>query len=170
MFLFELLCLIFIVASTSLLKLLGFKKVALKLCLYTIAISIANFVGNSFGHFLVSDFLKINVFSTKSLILEKVYSTVISAVGTLILFLILFFILKRIFAVIDGKMERTLQSVIVDRIWGAIGGLCIGITNGSSFFEVAIIVFTVIAVSKCIDKTSTYVDSMLTFRTIRNLN
>lgn len=170
MLIFELICLFLIGALTCLLKLLGFKKVALKTCLYTVAISVAIFVSKRFGNFLVSDPLKINAFSSKSLISEKIYSTVISAVGTLILFIILFFMLKRIFAVIDGKMERTLQSMIVDLIWGAIGGLCIGITNGSSFFEVAIIVFTVIAVSKCLDKTSTYVDSMLTFRTIRNLN
>ena len=170
MFVLESICLIIIVFSMFLLKILGFKKIALKLCIYTVAISLASFVGKRFGHLLLSDFLKFDGVSAKELLSEKIYSTVISTLGTLILFIILFFLLMRIFAIIDGKMERRLQSVIVDRIWGAIGGLTIGVSCGKSFFEVAIIVFTVITVLKCIDKSSTNVDDMLIFRTIKNLN
>ena len=60
--------------------------------------------------------------------------------------------------------------MIVDRIWGAIVGLSIGISSGSSFFEVAVIVLTVITVFKCMDRSVEYVDNTLTFRTIKNLN
>ena len=170
MFIIELLCLVLISASTCLLRHLGFKKLSLKISLYTIAISLATFVGKRFGHFLAFDFLDLKVLRTNSFLLKKIYSTVISAVGTLILFIILFFLLKRIFAIIDGKLERRLQSVIVDRIWGAIVGLSIGISSESSFFEVAVIVLTVITVFKCMDRSVEYVDNTLTFRTIKNLN
>ena len=147
----------------------GKRKTVFRICAFAIVIIMAKLVGARLGKILLSDIVKIKENSLGFTLSEKFYSTLISTLGTLIVFLILFFILKKIFSIVEGKMERKLHSVIIDRLCGTLDGL---------FFDVAavvvnkivVVIFTVISVVRCDREHPEYVDNTSIFKLSRNLN
>ncbi len=99
----------------------GLKKTAFRISAFVAIILLAKLIGKKVGHFLLSNIVYAKITNLNIEISEGTGDTIISALGTLTVFLLLFFILKKIFAVVEGKMKPSLQSVIAERIFGASG-------------------------------------------------
>ncbi len=144
----------------------GCKKLIFKFAAFAIAMIFAKLIGQKFGHFLLSDFIKLDIGELS----DKVNGTIISVLGTLILFLLLFVFLRLIFKVVEGKFEKSIQSVIVDRICGALVGFVLGVAVVFVFTEIVSIVITIVATIKCDTEIFDIVDNSIIFKLSRNLN
>ena len=163
-------CLAIIGAAVVVCSIKGLRKIFFKISAFVLSILIAEFIGSRIGYFLLSDLIHINLPTLDSDVTEKISNTIISTLGTLIVFLLLFFILKKIFAIVEGRLERKLHSVIVDRILGALTGLFFGVAFVFVFTEVVVIIFTAISAIKRDIEVFKYVDNSIIFKFFRNLN
>ncbi len=157
---------ILIISSVAICVFKGFKKIIFKLAAFAIAMVLAKFIGQSFGNLLLSDFIKFDIGSVS----DKVNNTIISILGTLIVFVLLFVFLKLIFKVVEGKFEKNIQSVIVDRLCGALVGFVLGVAVVFVFTEIVSIVLAIVATIKRDASVFKIADNSMIFRLVRNLN
>ncbi len=156
----------FICAAIVFCSFKGIKKVIFKTAAFVISIIVAKLIGEKFGDLLLSEIIDLDV----GILSEKVNGTIIAVLGTLILFVLLFVFLRLIFKVIEGKYEKNMQSMIVDRILGALVGFFIGVAVVFVFTEVVDIVFTVIATIKQDTDIFDLIDDSIIFTLLHNLN
>ena len=148
----------------------GLKKVIFRVCAFAVAAIMAKLLGARLGNFLLSDIITFDKSKLDADASEKIYNTLISTLGTLIVFLTLFFILKKIFRVVEGKMGRSLQSIVIDRLCGALVGLFLGVAFVFVFTETVSIVFATISLIKRDTQIYLYIDNSIIFKLFRNLN
>ena len=115
----ELICLIISGASVVFCSVKGLKRSAFKISAFVVVIIFAKGIGKRFGYFLLSDIIYKKIADMDVGVSESTGNTLVSAFGTLTVFILLLFILKRIFALVEGKMKPSLQYVITERILGA---------------------------------------------------
>ena len=94
-------------------------------------------LGSKYGKLLIPDidFIDIENKLMERHITEKINSAIVSALGTIILIISLNILLKQIFKVVDGRLEKTLYVEIMDRICGAVDGLFVLYEIGSISIE-----------------------------------
>lgn len=82
-------------------------------------------IGNKCSKLLLPNFNSIDVDSKllEKSVIEKINSTVVTLVGTIILIISLNIMLKQMFRIVDGRLEKSLYVEIMDRIRGAVDGL-----------------------------------------------
>ncbi len=82
-------------------------------------------VASKCNKLLLPDFNSIDVDGNllEKSVIEKINSTVITLVGTIILIISLNIMLKQMFKIVDGRFERSIYVEIMDRIRGAVDGL-----------------------------------------------
>lgn len=117
-------CLFIIGFSVMLSLVCGTKKIKLKIYSFLTIIFTSVFLGNKMSGILFSDIVKTYGLKVESAFVKAAVNILASALGTLLIFLCLFRILKRIFAIVDGKIERSLNCIIIDTLLGAMTGLC----------------------------------------------
>ncbi len=161
---FDYICMALVGASVVICALKGMKKVFFKMAAFIISVILAKLVGSKIGHLLLSGIIDIEAPSS------KLSGKIVSVLGTLIVFVLLFVFLKLIFNVVEGKMGHSIQSLIVDRLLGALVGLFIGVAVVLVFTEIVTVVFTVIALVKRDNDVFDITDSNIIFRLVRNLN
>ncbi len=159
-------CIALIGGSVVICALKGLKKIIFKIAAFVISVILAKLVGGKIGHLLLSDIININFGSLSS----EINGRIISILGTLIVFILLFIFLKLIFKVVEGKMGQNIQSLIVDRLLGALVGFFIGVAIVLVFTEVVDIVLSVISLFKRDADVFDVVDNTIIFRLVRNLN
>ena len=162
----DIICIAIIAACMMICLIKGFKKVIFKLSSFVIAMILAKLFGNRIGKALLSKIIDIDIGAFS----DKLNSAIISALGTLIVFVMLFVLLRLIFKVVEGKMERSIRSVVVDRLWGALTGFIIGVAFVFVFTETVYIILTTVSAIKCSTEAVEYIDKTIIFKFFRNLN
>ncbi len=159
-------CIALIGCSSLICAIKGLKKIFFRLAAFVISVILAKLVGNKVGYFLLSDVIDVNLGSASS----EINNRIISILGTLIVFALLFVFLKLIFKVVEGKMGQNIQSRIIDRLLGALVGFFIGVAVVLIFTEAVSIVLTVISLLKGDVDAFEIVDNTIIFKLVRNLN
>ncbi len=159
-------CIALVCASIVICTLKGLKKIFFRIAAFGISVILAKLIGSKIGHFLFSDVININLGSLS----EKISNKIISVFGTLLVFILLFIFLKLIFKVVEGKMGNNIQSLVVDRLLGALVGFVIGVAVVLVFTEAVDIVFTVISLIKRDAEVFDVIDNTIIFKLVRNLN
>ncbi len=159
-------CLILLCASVVICAIKGLKKIIFRVAAFVISMILAKLLGNKIGTLLLSDIIRLDIGSLS----DTVNGTIISLLGTLIVFLLLLIVLKLIFKVVEGRMGQNIQSMIIDRLCGALVGFFIGVAVIFVFTEIVDIVFTVISLFKNDTEIFELADNTIIFRLFRNLN
>lgn len=131
-----------------------------------VALLVAKLTGRIFGKFLLSKVINLNI-SSLSFGVSFALTTLI---GTIVVFLQLFFMLRLIFKIVDGKMEKDLYSLVLDRLNGALAGFFIGVSVVFSFTELVFAVLAIITLAKNDIHTADRADRSVIFKLARNLN
>lgn len=103
----------------------GFKSKIFKSLSFAYICVFATCIGSKYSKLLLPNFNVIDIENNlleKSLT-EKINSTIVTLVGTIILIISLNIMLKQIFKIVDGRLEKSLYMEIMDRIRGAVDGL-----------------------------------------------
>ncbi len=162
----DFLCIAIIVVFTAICAFKGMKKIIFRMVAFIVAMLVAKLLGYKIGNFLLSDIIQIDIGPVSN----RVKETIISVVGTLLLFVILFIFLRLIFKVVEGKFEKNIQSIIIDRLCGALVGFLLGISIVFVFTEVVDAVLAVIAFVKKDIEVFNIAEESIIFRLFRNLN
>ena len=132
----------------------GFKCKMFKSLSFAYTCVLAGCLGSRYGKLL---FPNIDVLNIENKLLEKnltekINSTVVSLLGTLILIISLDILLKQIFKVVDGRWERSLYVEILDRLRGAVDGLFVLYKIGNISIDSNIEISRKITVECLLDK------------------
>ncbi len=163
---FDYICFVIIGAAVMLCAFKGLRKIIFRLAAFIVSMIVARLIGDKIGNLLLSDVIQIDI----GPISEKIKSTIISSLGTLVVFILLFIFLKLIFKVVEGKFDQNINSVIIDRLCGALVGFFLGVAIVFVFTEVVDIVITIIATFKKDGEIFDFVQKSIVFRLLRNLN
>ncbi len=144
----DIICVAVIALSTIICLFKGFKRIIFKICSFVIAMYVAKIFGCRLGNFLLSFFSTEGNNVIDPALLEKLSSSMVSAIGTGIIFIVLYIILRLVFKIIAIKTERSAGSVIIDRLLGAVLGLLLGTAIVFVFTEIAEFVLSAIAYFK----------------------
>ena len=118
----------------------GLKRLSFRLCAFIVAMLMAKLSGHYLGDFLLSDIIQIESGLFGEKLTEKINDVLVSLLGTLILFIWLSVLLKRIFAIVEDRMERSYRVAFIDKIWGALTGIFDGMAFAFVFTEIVTIV------------------------------
>ncbi len=165
----DIICLVIIAASVIICTLNGLKKIIFKICSFFLAMLLAKFLGFKFGNFILPEAIKDNQLFGAELS-EKINDSIASVVGTIIILVVSFIILRLIFKVIEFKLGSNLQSIVINRLLGALVGLFAGVAVVLAFTEVVNIVASVAAFINQGDVFFDAIDNSVIFRFFRNLN
>lgn len=157
-------CVAILGVSTVFCTFKGFRKLIFKTIAFVLAIMLAKLIGLYLGKAVTSGIINFGGVS------KQLSHTFISALGTIIAFLLLSFILKKIFNIVDRKIEPNIQSAITNRILGALAGLFLGTVFVLAFAEIVVTVFTVASMLKSSSEPLEYIDNTIIFKFFRNLN
>ena len=105
----------------------GFKKKSFKKLAFIYAVVLACFVARSYSGLLLVD---VDIIHLESELFgeawtEKINSAIVIVLGTIIMTVELHIMLKLIFRVVDGNMDKDIYTVVMDRLRGAVDGLFI---------------------------------------------
>ena len=128
----------------------GLRRMIFKLCAITLAILISKYCGEW--------------------LLEKANISLDSAIGLFVIFLLSYIILRLVFKIIEGKLDKTVRSILIDRLLGALVGFFVGLAVIFAFIEVVDIVGTVASLFNKDYEFFHLVDNSVIFRWTRNLN
>lgn len=164
-------CFAALISSVFLFMIKKYRHIIFGLYPFFIAISISKLIGTQLGNFLFSDILKIrlnNISDTALANKVRIFSA--STLGTVTAFITLLFILKKIFLVVEGKMEASVYIIVIDRLYGALIGMLFNNVFAVAVSEIAITVFSAAYMFKQASHLVEYEDNTSVFRFIRNLN
>lgn len=132
----------------------GFKSKLFKSLSFAYICVLAGCLGSKYSGLLLPniDFVDLenNIFG-KSLT-EKINSAAVNLLGTIILVISLNIMLKQIFKVVDGRLEKSLYVEIMDRIRGAVDGLFVLYKIGNISIDSNTMVYTEITARFLPDK------------------
>lgn len=147
---FDYICLAVIAFSTIICAAKGLRKIVFKLCAIALAVIVSKYLGE--------------------MLLDAVNITLTPAIGMFVVFLFFYIIFKLIFKIIEGKLADGVQSIVIDRLLGALVGLFVGTAIVFVFTEVIDIVGAVASIFDLDTEFFDAVDNTVIFRLIRNLN
>ena len=165
----DILSLVFILASVAICTLKGLKKIVFKICSFFLAMLLAKLLGFKVGELVIPELVKDNkLFGSE--MAKKINDSIASVVGTIIIFLASFIILRLIFKVVEFKLGSSMQSIVINRLLGALVGLFAGVAVVLVFTEVVNIVASVAAFIGQGDIFFDAIDNSVIFKFFRNLN
>ncbi len=165
----DILCLVIISASIVICTLKGLKKIIFKVCAFFLAMLLAKLFGFKVGDLVIPELVKDNkLFGSE--MAEKIDDSIASVVGTIIIFIVSFVILRLIFKIVEFKLGSSMQSIVINRLLGALVGLFAGVAVVLAFTEVVNIIASV---SVFVDQGDVFfdaIDNSVIFKFFRNLN
>ena len=93
-----------------------------KILLFVFALMLAIFHGIDFGGLLLPELIDIGTEILSISFSEKIYSTLVAVLGTIILLISVCLLLKRAFKIIDGKTEKKIKRAFFLRICKVLDG------------------------------------------------
>ena len=165
----DILCLVIISASIVICTLKGLKKIIFKVCAFFLAMLLAKLFGFKVGDLVIPELVKDNkLFGSE--MAKKINDSIASVVGTIIIFIVSFVILRLIFKIVEFKLGSSMQSIVINRLLGALVGLFAGVAVVLLFTEVVNIIASVSAFVDQGDVFFDAIDNSVIFKFFRNLN
>ena len=150
-------------------------KLVIKLCAFA-----ASIIAIGISMMFASKFLLPNAVEIKNIrtnfsgiyFAEKIGRTgfVVSIFEAMFIFVPLFILLKKMFAIVSGKIGRSIRCVIIDTILGALAGLMTGTAFLFVFKKIVIIIRRVDVFKKTEKSCDLIAKSSLSYELVRNLN
>jgi len=123
MIIFEILCLVLIACCVVLCLRKGHKRLAFRICSAVLVMLMAQYLGTHIGDLMLPDLIKDPRGVLGDELLDKINDSLASILGTIILFLTFLIILKQMFRIIEGRMNKNIQKIIAHRVLGTLNGI-----------------------------------------------
>ena len=145
----DIICLVIIAISVIVCLLKGFKNIIFKLCSFVIAMYVAKLFGARLGNELFTYFLSnSDQTGVNASFLEKLSESMVSAIGTGLIFTVLYIVLRLVFKLFTLNIGKDFGSVLADKLLGAVIGLLVGIAIVFIFTEATDFVVSTVAYFK----------------------
>ena len=166
----DIICLVVIAVSVIICLLKGFKNIFFKLCSFVIAMYVAKIFGARVGNALLMHFTNTDKETIGASFVEKLSESMVSAIGTGLLFFVIYILLRLIFKITFIGIGKDVGSVVADRLLGGLIGLFVGVAIVFIFTELTDFIVSTVAYFKQDNAVYDIINSSKIFKFFGNLN